>query len=334
MSQRDRLLALAVAVMWGVNFLAIHATIQHFPPLFAAALRFAVLAVPTMLFVPWPGVRLRWLIGFGLGFGTGHFAFLFVAMHIGMPTGLASLVLQSSAPFTVLLGAVLLRERITPIAVSGIGLAVVGMSIIGWQRAEHAALLPMILTVLAALSWATGNLCTRKGFAEATGPVNPLHFTLWMSVVPPVPMYALSLAFEGPSAGWEALSGIGTSEGLVALGGLVYIVLIGTIAGSGLWSTLMSRNPAGVVAPFSLLVPVVGMTTAFLVLGERPTAIEVAAAVVVIVGVLLGSMSRPQPVRDRCRSTSCAVLPPEAGEADTAWSHGAGSRSTSRASTA
>ncbi|MPY79961.1 MAG: EamA family transporter [Actinophytocola sp.] len=297
MSQRDRLLAVSVAVMWGVNFLAVHATIQHFPPLFAAALRFAVLAIPTILFVPWPGVKVRWLIGFGLGFGTGHFALLFVAMHIGMPTGLASLVLQSSAPFTVLLGAVLLRERITPIAASGIGLAVLGMSIIGWQRAEHAALLPMILTVLAALSWASGNLCNRNAFAEATGPVNPLHFTLWMSVVPPLPMYALSLAFEGPSAGWEALAGVGSPEGLVSLGGLVYIVLIGTVAGSGLWSTLMSRNPAGVVAPFSLMVPVVGMTAAFLVLGERPTAIEVAAAGIVIIGVLLGSMSRPRPAR-------------------------------------
>lgn len=298
MSQRDRLLAIAVAVMWGVNFLAVHATIQHFPPLFAAALRFAVLAVPTMLFVPWPGVKLRWLIGFGLGFGTGHFALLFVAMHIGMPTGLASLVLQSSAPFTVLLGAVLLRERITPIAASGIGLAVLGMTIIGWQRAEHAALLPMILTVLAALSWAGGSLCNRKGFAEPTrGPVNPLHFTLWMSVVPPVPMYALSLTFEGPSAGWQALAGLGSPEGLVGLGGLVYIVLIGTIAGSGLWSTLMSRNPAGVVAPFSLLVPIVGMTAAFLVLGERPTAIEVAAGGIVIIGVLLGSMSWTRQVR-------------------------------------
>lgn len=298
MSQRDRLLALSVAVMWGVNFLAIHATIQHFPPLFAGALRFAVLAVPTILLVPWPGVKLRWLIGYGLGFGTGHFAFLFVAMHIGMPTGLASLVLQASAPFTVLLGALLLRERVTPIATAGIALAVLGMCVIGWQRAEHAALLPMILTVFAALSWATGNLCTRKGLADVPGGrVNPLHFTLWMSVVPPLPMYALSLIFEGPSAGWHALTTLGSQQALVSLGGLAYIVLIGTVAGSGVWSTLMSRNPAGVVAPFSLLVPIVGMSLAFLVLGERPTWIEIAAAAVVIIGVLLASVSRSRPAR-------------------------------------
>ena len=113
MTTRDRLLAAAVAVLWGGNFLAIHVGLEHFPPLFMAALRFAVIAVPTLLLVPRPRVPLRWLLGYGLGFGTVQFVFLFVAMDIGMPTGLASLVLQASAPFTVLLGAALLRERMS-----------------------------------------------------------------------------------------------------------------------------------------------------------------------------------------------------------------------------
>ena len=99
MPTRDRLLAAVVAVLWGANFLAIHVGLQHFPPLFLAALRFAVIALPTVLLVPRPQVRLRWLLGYGLGFGTLQFLFLFVAMDVGMPTGLASLVLQASAPF-------------------------------------------------------------------------------------------------------------------------------------------------------------------------------------------------------------------------------------------
>lgn len=313
MPTRDRLLAIAVAVMWGANFLAIHVTIEHFPPLFAASFRFVVLALPTILFVPWPKVKARWLIGYGLGFGTGQFAFLFVGMHIGMPTGLASLVLQASAPFTVALGAILLRERVTPLALVGISLAVVGMSAIAWQRAEHAALLPVVLTLLAALSWAAGNLCSRRGLSTAptthppqTPPgdghsdVNPLHFTLWMSVVPPIPLFALSAVFEGPTAGLQAFSQVNSPQGWTALGGLVYIVLIGTIAGSGIWSTLMRRNPAGVVAPFSLLVPIVGMSLAFVLLHERPTWIELTAGAVVIFGVLLGSVSRkPAPIASR-----------------------------------
>jgi O-acetylserine/cysteine efflux transporter len=285
MSSRDRLLAVFVAVLWGLNFLAIHATLGQFPPVFAGALRFAVIAVPTILFVPWPKVKVRYLLGYGLGFGTGQFAFLFIAMDTGMPTGLASLVLQASAPFTVLLGAVFLRERVTPRQLAGILLAVAGMTAIAWQQAGNAALLPMVLTVLAALSWAFGNLSTRR--AE---PDNPLHFTLWMSVVPPIPMFALSLVMEGPGAQWHSLTTLGTPAGLTALGGLAYVVLFGTIVGSGIWTTLMRRNPAGVVSPFSLLVPVVGLTASFLILGERPTGLEITAAVVVIGGVLLGSL--------------------------------------------
>jgi O-acetylserine/cysteine efflux transporter len=162
------------------------------------------------------------------------------------------------------------------------------MAAIAWQRSGHAALLPMILTLLAALSWAFGNLSTRQA-----KPDNPLHFTLWMSVVPPLPMFALSLVMEGPAAQWRSLATLGTPAGLTALGGLTYVVLIGTVVGSGLWTTLMRRNPAGVVSPFSLLVPVVGLTASFLLLGERPTWLEVGAAVVVIAGVLLGSVRRP-----------------------------------------
>ncbi|WP_235998665.1 EamA family transporter [Qaidamihabitans albus] len=312
MPPRDRLLATLTAVLWGCNFLAIHATLTHFPPLFAGALRFLVIAIPAVLFVPWPKVKVRWLIGYGLGFGTLQFAFLFVGMDAGMPTGLASLVLQASAPFTVLLGAVFLRERPSGRQLAGISLAVAGMCAIAWQRAEYAALLPVVLTVLGALSWAAGNLCSRKALSPAghphPGQKNPLHFVLWMSVVPPLPMFALSLAFEGPGEQWQALSTLGTPGAWLALAGLAYIVLIGTIAGSGIWTTLMRRNPAGVVAPFSLLVPVVGMSLAFLVLDERPTAVEIGASVVVVAGVLLGSWqrrvaaTRPGPPPDRRRA--------------------------------
>ncbi|MDR7301790.1 EamA family transporter [Haloactinomyces albus] len=287
MNTRDRLLAVSVAAMWGVNFIAIDYALRHFPPLFLSALRYAVIAVPAVLFVPWPRVEWKWLIGYGLGFGTLQFAFLFVAIDVGMPTGLASLVLQASAPFTVLLGGMLLRERITPVQACGIGMAVAGMVVIGWYRSQTAALLPVLLTLCGALGWAFGNLCNRRA-----KPPNPLHLTLWMSIVPPLPLCTLSVLLEGPSTGLRALAGAFTSaQGRSALAGLAYIVLIATVLAAGIWTTLMRRNPAGVVAPFSLLVPVVGFTAAWLVLHEQPAAIEIAAGFAVVLGVLLGSTS-------------------------------------------
>jgi drug/metabolite transporter (DMT)-like permease len=281
---RDRLLAGVVAVLWGGNFLAIHVGLEHFPPLFLAALRFTVIAIPTLLLVPRPQVPLRWLLGYGIGFGTVQFIFLFIAMDIGMPTGLASLVLQASAPFTVLLGALLLRERISPRQGIGIGLAVLGMAAIAVSRAQVAAALPVLLTLLGALGWAFGNLAGRRA-----APPNPLHLTLWMSVVPPLPLLAMSFVWEGPAAGWAALQAAVTPAGLPGVLALAYLAVLATVVGSGIWTALMRRYPAGVVAPYSLLVPVVGMGLAAAALGERPTPLELVAALVIIGGVLLGT---------------------------------------------
>lgn len=287
MPTRHRLLALTVAVLWGLNFLAIDASLAQFPPFFLVALRFAVLAVPTILLVPRPDVPLRWLLGYGLGFGVLQFLFLYWAMAAGMPAGLASLVLQASAPFTVLLGAVLLRERISVRAGIGITVAVAGLTLVGWHRAENASVIPFLLTLAGALGWALGNLSSRQARAP-----KPLQLTLWMSVVPPLPMLALSLAVEGPARIGRSLTTLGTSTGMLALLGLAYTVLLATIVGSGLWTWLMARHPASSVAPFSMLVPVVGMSTAAYLLAEHIDPAELAGGVLVVGGVLLASWVR------------------------------------------
>jgi len=286
---RHRLLAAFVAALWGGNFLAIHVGLEHFPPLFLAGLRMLVLAIPTLLFVPRPDVPLKWLVGYGLGFGTIQFLFLFVAMDVGMPAGLASLVLQASAPFTVVLGALFLRERLSPRQVVGIVLAVFGLGAIAIARAQSAAVLPVLLTLCGALGWAFGNLCSRLA-----APPKPMHLTLWMCVIPPIPLLAASMLTEGPGAGWTALGAAFSVDGLPGLGALVYLSVFATVVGSGIWTWLMRRYPAGVVAPYSLLVPVVGIALAAVALGERPTVTELVAGAVIVGGVLLGT---PRPAR-------------------------------------
>ncbi|WP_235539078.1 EamA family transporter [Nocardioides sp. Soil796] len=246
--------------------------------------------------MPRPDVELRWLVGYGIGFGTLQFLFLYWGMAVGMPTGLASLVLQASAPFTVLLGATVARDRVSGRRLAGILVAVAGLAVVGWQRAESAALLPFLLVLAGAFGWAIGNICNARARAS-----NPLHFTLWMSVVPPVPMLALALVVEGPDRIADSLTGLGDPTAGPALLGLAYTVLIGTIAGSGVWSWLMARHPAGVVAPFSMLVPVVGMSAAWVMLGESVSPGELAGAALVVGGVLLGS-----------RLPRARVAPPEA----------------------
>ncbi len=286
MPLRDRLLALAVAVCWGVNFPATTIALQHFPPLLMVALRFTLIAIPTMILVPRPEVATRWLIGIGLGMGTMQFGLLYVAMAIGMPAGLASMVLQASGPFTVLLGAVFLRERLSGRQVVGLVVAVIGLSVIAVHRSQVAALVPVLLTLGAGLGWAIGNICSRRARAP-----KPVHLTLWMSVVPPLPLLVLSLFLEGPRRDWEALQTSLSWDALPSLLGLLYIVIVATLIGYGLWNTLLSRHPSNVVAPFAMLVPVTGVLSSWLFFGEVPHVVELAAGVLVIGGVLYGSRS-------------------------------------------
>jgi O-acetylserine/cysteine efflux transporter len=289
MPARHVLLAVFVSMVWGLNFIAIKESLDYFPPLFLAGLRFLLIAVPTVLLVPRPAVPLGLLVGYGLGFGTVQFIGLYLGMAAGFPAGLASLVLQSSAPFTVVLGALLLREHLTPRRAAGVAVAVLGLALVGVDRASATGWIPFLLVVMGGLGWAFGNLASRRAAAP-----NPLHLTLWMSVVPPLPLFALSLAAEGPSRIGDALTGSLSAEAVPAWVGLAYTVLLGTILGSGIWVWLMTRHPAGTVAPFSMLVPVTGLVAGWGLLAEVPTWLELLGGVLVIAGVLWASTRTTQ----------------------------------------
>lgn len=284
MTTRDRFLAILVAVCWGLNFPVTALALRHFPPLLMVALRFALIAVPAVLFVPRPQVPARWLIGTGVGIGVLQFAFLYLGMAAGMPSGLASLVLQASAPFTVVLAGVFLREKLTRRQLIGFVIAVAGLTVIAIHRAQVAALLPLVLTLSAALGWAIGNVCSRQAKAS-----NPLHLTLWMSTVPVLPMIALSVLVEGPGRVGSSLSTMFTVAALPSLLGVLYIVIVATVIGYGIWNTLLSRYPSSTVAPFSMLVPVVGVLSSWLIFSEVIDPVELVAGVAVVGGVLFGS---------------------------------------------
>jgi O-acetylserine/cysteine efflux transporter len=305
---RHRLLALLVAVCWGLNFPATALALDQFPPLFMVALRFAIIAIPTLVFIPRPKVPFRWLLGVGLGIGTMQFAFLYLGMEAGMPAGLASIVLQASAPFTVIIAGIWLRERITGRQAVGIAIAVLGLAAIAVHRSQVAALLPVVLTLCGALGWAIGNVSTRKAQAP-----NALHLTLWMSVIPPLPMLAVSLVVEGPQRIGESLATAFTVEALPSVLGLLYVVVIATLVGYGIWNGLLKRYPSSTVAPFSMLVPVVGVLASWIAFGEVIDPVELVAGGAVIAGVLVASYRRRTRTSPEARTTN--VTADDAAEA-------------------
>lgn len=260
MTPKDLLLALLVIVVWGLNFVVIKVGLHGMPPMLMGALRFLLAAFPAIFFVRRPQVPLRWMLAYGMTISLGQFAFLFYAMYVGMPAGLASLVLQSQAFFTLFFAALLLGERLRGSNLFGLLVAASGLVLIGLQGGQAMTLAGFALTIAAASMWALGNVVTRK-----LGKVNLVGLVVWGSLIPPLPFLALSLWLEGPELIGHSLRTLGVDSLLV----LAYLAFGATILGYGLWSRLLSRYPASQVAPFSLLVPVVGISSSALLLGER-----------------------------------------------------------------
>ncbi|MEX3841012.1 EamA family transporter [Paraburkholderia sp. BR10882] len=280
MSPKDLLLALIVVLAWGVNFVVITVGLHGVPPLLLGALRFMLAAFPAVLFVKRPQLPLRWLLAYGATISLGQFAFLFTAMYVGMPAGLASVVLQAQAFFTLGFAAVFLRERFHAQDVIGLLIAAGGLALIGLQSmgggAQGMTIAGFVLTLCAACMWALGNIVTKK-----VGKVDLVGLVVWASLVPPLPFLVLSYSMEGPQRMAAALSGIG----MTSVGAIFYLAFVATLIGYSLWSRLLSKYPASQVAPFSLLVPIVGLASASLLLGEQLTAAEIGGAVLVMGGL-------------------------------------------------
>lgn len=275
-------LAVLVAAVWGVNFVVIEIGLTHFPPLLFSALRFLVAALPAVFLVGRPTVAWKWIIGVGLVLGVAKFGLLFVGMDRGMPAGLSSLVLQVQAVFTALFAALALGERPGRVRVLGMGVALAGIAVAAVDEGAGGPVLAFVLVVAAAACWGVSNVLTRKA-----APPDSLNFMVWVSTVPVLPLLGLSLLVEGPERGVEALAALDRS----GVGIIVYVAWITTVFGFGAWGFLLRHHPASSVAPFTLLVPVFGMSSAALFLGEDISPLRWCAAALLVGGVALASLS-------------------------------------------
>ena len=284
MTRKDGLLALLVVVAWGLNFVVIKVGLHNMPPLMLAGLRFMLVAFPALLFVARPKIPLRLMLGYGLTISFGQFAFLFCAINFGMPAGLASLVLQAQAFFTIILGTVVFGERLQARQLIGITLAVFGVLVLveGSLNGQHVALLGFMLTLAAAFSWACGNIFNKKIMMLTQRPP-VMSLVVWSALIPIVPFFVASLILDGPAVMLRSLVDIDVTT----VASLVYLAFVATIIGYGMWGTLLGRYETWRVAPLSLLVPVVGLASAALLLDEHLSLLQMAGAVLIMAGLYI-----------------------------------------------
>jgi len=290
MNRKDFVLALLVVTIWGANFTVIKLGLGGVPPMLLVALRFVLAALPAVFFVKRPAVPARYWIAYGLTVGIGQFGCLFYAMHVGMPAGVASVVLQSQAFFTLAFATLFLHESVSGSQITGLGIAATGLYLVGHHAGGTNVLaIPpaaLLLTLAGAAFWGISNIVVRKATAAAEGSrLDVLSLVVWSSLVPPVPLFLLSLLLDTPETVIRAI----TSLNGVSVFSIIYLAFGATLFGFGTWSRLLSRHPANVVAPLSLLVPVTGLLTARIVLGEQLSLLQWGGCLAVIFGLIVST---------------------------------------------
>lgn len=277
--------AAAVVVIWGLNFVVMKLALRDFGPMLLGALRFAAASLPFLLWLPRPRLPWRFLAAYGLAQGLGQFGFLFLGLKLGMPAGMASVVMQTQAFFTLLLAAPLLGERATRWQWLGLAVALAGLLVIGSAHGNGPGdmrVAGFVLTLAAAFMWASSNLVARR--AAARNRYDALPFIAWSSLFPIVPFLLLAMLLEG---GPRAIGAQLLHAGWTAWAAVAYLALLATLLAYTLWTRLLQRHEAARVTPFSLLVPVVGLLAAGWALHETPTPLQWLGTAGVLAGLVV-----------------------------------------------
>jgi O-acetylserine/cysteine efflux transporter len=280
---RDLTLALLVTLIWGVAFVATRIGLDDFSPPQLTALRFLIAALP-VAFLPRPPVSWTALVTIGLTLFTGQFLFQFFGIASGLPPGLASVIVQTQALFTVLFAAAALGERPSRRQVIGMAAALAGILLIAVTVGQNLTAVGLVLGLLSAVSWGIGNVLLKR-----LGRVDMLGLMVWLSLIPPLPSLALSMALDGPGALAQSLR----RSSWAGLAATLYLGLVATTFAYALWGGLLRRYPTATVAPFALLVPFVAALSTWMIFGERFGPVRLAGMAFVLLGLVLVALPSP-----------------------------------------
>ena len=286
LSPRDLLLTLAVVAVWGYAFVAIKVALREVPPFALASVRFAMAALPLVFFIRRPAMPWGYVIGYGVAIGVIQFGLLFLGMKLGMPAGLSSIVIQIQVFFTIALAVMLDGDKLRRHNLVGAAIAVVGLALLGAHRlgvGETGTFIGFLLVIASGLSWAVGNIVAKRGAGEHAPDMFAL--VVWSSLVPPLPLAALSYALEGGPAAIHAV----ITMSATAWACLAVMAYGATLFGFASWAALLHRYPTALISPFSLLIPVSGIASGALFLGESLAPLQMAGVVLVFAGLVFNT---------------------------------------------
>lgn len=281
MSIQHTLLALLTIVAWGFNFMAVKIGLEQLPPLLFTALRFFFIAFPWVFFVKRPPAFSRALFIYAMGTFVLQFAFLFSAMAIGASAGLASLILQIQVFFTIFFAYIAMREKPHRLQLMGLFVSTIGLLIILFNLNGEMPVIAFCLLIAAAAAWGSGNIASKY-----LNTMSIMTLVVWGGVLAFPPLMVASFLLENSYWQWQTISTLSTQSIL----SLAYVVYFATFLGYGMWGYLLQRNPAGEVAQFSLLVPIIGFSSSAIFLNETLYTWKIVAGALIMAGLLVSRM--------------------------------------------
>jgi len=282
LAPRDLALILVVVALWGFSFVPIKVGLREVPPLALVALRFFFAAVPLVFFIPRPRMPWRVVVAYGLAIGVFQFGLLFLGMSLGMPAGLSSIVIQVQVFFTIGLGVTVLGDRLHAQNAIGAVVAGIGVALLALHKVSGGAtstLIGLVLVLIAAFAWAAGNIVAKHAAGEHEADMFAL--VVWSSLVPPLPLALLSYVFEGGSAVWSMIA----SASLLTWGCVLLLAWGATLFGFASWARLLHKYPTALVSPFGLLIPVSGLASGAIFLGEGLAPLQMIGVALVLIGL-------------------------------------------------
>jgi O-acetylserine/cysteine efflux transporter len=277
-------LTLAIVAVWGYTFVPIKVALLEVPPFALAALRFALAAIPVVFFVRRPTMPWTAAAGYGVAIGVFQFGLLFLGMKLGMPAGLSSLVIQTQVFFTIGLAVAFDGDRLQRHHLVGAVIAAAGVALLGLHKfygGATATLAGFLLVIASAFAWAVGNLIAKRG--AGTHGADMFALVVWSSLASPLPLAALSWTFEGGTAAWQAVAAM-SARGWACV---LFMAYGATLFGFASWNALLHRYPTALISPFALLIPVFGIASGALFLGESLAPLQLGGVALVLAGLAL-----------------------------------------------
>ncbi|EOW7075014.1 EamA family transporter [Yersinia enterocolitica] len=279
MKLTDFLIALLITAIWGVNFSIIKLGLITADPLILAGIRFTLCALPAVFFIKKPDTSWRYIIGYGLLFGIGLWGIVNLGIKAGVSAGIASLVLQFGAFFTMVLGAFLFHENLSKYQYIGIIVALLGLTSIIFISDGSVTFIGLALVLCGAVVWGLVSIIIKKSDTKQV-----FSFLVWSSLFSPIPLFILSYLFNGPSGFTELAIHFNTTT----LFSILFQVYPNTLFAYWVWNSLLTKYPVSVVAPLSLLVPIFGMLGSVMIFNESIPSGKIIAMVFIISGLIIG----------------------------------------------